>query len=407
MNPSPPEPRHFAYIDAVRGWAFLGVLTVHTTVSVGSFPGHQLLTTLAEYGPQLFFLASAITLFHSMSNRRKVELYPLTFFYLRRFFRIAPLFWLAIFFYWKFTSLRPGGYIQIAPLTYVLTALFINGWHPVTLHTVVPGGWTIAVEMTFYLFLPLLFKNINSLKKAAMAVFIGYAFTEIQLFLSARILYPFAYRGVSLHDFYSFRSYWFPSQFIVFLIGILTYFLLQNPSIVRVPHSRIKATSGLVACGLLSVLAITTFDHGYLKSVFPLPIISCFLAGAILMISQGKVPGVVNPAITFIGKISYSCYLIHWACLTIALSLLGIHVKKTVPQYDAGQPAVNFLFLIILWVLTLLITIPLATLTFNLVETPGISFGRWLISWINKRSGFRNVQAEKVALVSPEQSQNP
>ena len=39
----------------------------------------------------------------------------------------------------------------------LLTALFLHGWHPETINTVVPGGWSIAVEMSFYLFVPLLF----------------------------------------------------------------------------------------------------------------------------------------------------------------------------------------------------------------------------------------------------------
>ena len=47
-----------------------------------------------------------------------------------------------------------------------LTALFLNGYHPEMVTSVVPGGWSIVVEMTFYLVLPLLATAIRSLPHA-------------------------------------------------------------------------------------------------------------------------------------------------------------------------------------------------------------------------------------------------
>ena len=34
------------------------------------------------------------------------------------------------------------------------TAFFLHGLHPEAINSVIPGGWSIAVEMTFYLFFP-------------------------------------------------------------------------------------------------------------------------------------------------------------------------------------------------------------------------------------------------------------
>jgi len=74
------EPRHFAFLDTVRGAAFLLVILLHTALAVGPFPGRSFLLE-GGYGVQLFFLASAITLCHSMSQRKLDDAYPVGFFF--------------------------------------------------------------------------------------------------------------------------------------------------------------------------------------------------------------------------------------------------------------------------------------------------------------------------------------
>lgn len=48
----------------------------------------------------------------------------------------------------------------------VLTALFLHGWLPEIINSVVPGGWSIAAETSFYLLLPLLFKLVTTRTRA-------------------------------------------------------------------------------------------------------------------------------------------------------------------------------------------------------------------------------------------------
>src|ERR1700733_7252186 len=103
------DPERFAYIDAVRGLAFLAVLCAHIAMSV-NVPGRVILMG-GMFGVQLFFLASAITLCYSMDARSKVEARPVLSFYLRRLFRIAPLFWLAMLFYWLFPNVMPAFWV--------------------------------------------------------------------------------------------------------------------------------------------------------------------------------------------------------------------------------------------------------------------------------------------------------
>ncbi|MBW4476371.1 MAG: acyltransferase family protein [Tolypothrix brevis GSE-NOS-MK-07-07A] len=89
--------KRFEFIDALRGIAALGVLLVHTTQHCGSL--HALIPGITSFGlrgVQLFYILSALTLFLSFEERYKKDKYPLISFFIRRFFRIAPLFYVVI-----------------------------------------------------------------------------------------------------------------------------------------------------------------------------------------------------------------------------------------------------------------------------------------------------------------------
>src|SRR5690349_21021518 len=92
------DAKRLGALDALRGIAILMVILFHTSVD---FPPDQRLGRLlgiGNFGVQLFFLVSAITMCHMWQERRN-EAGRQFKFYIRRFFRIAPLFWLAMIFY--------------------------------------------------------------------------------------------------------------------------------------------------------------------------------------------------------------------------------------------------------------------------------------------------------------------
>jgi len=94
------------FIDALRGLAIFGVFIVHSSQSIDGLP--RWLSSLASQGArgvQLFFVISAFTLFLSLSTRRKNEKRPTLNFFIRRFFRIAPLFYAALLSFNEFTRL--------------------------------------------------------------------------------------------------------------------------------------------------------------------------------------------------------------------------------------------------------------------------------------------------------------
>jgi peptidoglycan/LPS O-acetylase OafA/YrhL len=175
--------RKYKFIDALRGYAILGVILVHSTQSVTPVSG--VLKCIAESGAkgvQLFFVASALTLSMSWHSRNSQEMSPIRNFYLRRFFRVAPMFYVAIVFYLFLNGFAPSYWAPngIQWWFVPLTVLFLNGFHPESITSVVPGGWSIAVEMNFYLILPFLMLHLKKTKPWCCSLFSRFPFTRFQ-----------------------------------------------------------------------------------------------------------------------------------------------------------------------------------------------------------------------------------
>src|SRR5450830_1870572 len=217
------------YMNVARGCAILMVIFVHTAQAV---PGLSFFASaIAQYGQfgvQLFFVASAYTLCLSFENRSN-ESKPIFYFYIRRFFRIAPLYYIAIVVYFLFFTLKKfyseGSVSSFYPysISDVLANIFlIHGFIPSANNNIVPGGWSIGTDMAFYLVFPFLFaflKNgaVNHVKKVSIAIIMVFVINLI--FQSLAVEYSSL--GLDSSDFLYFNIV---NQFPVFLLGILIYF---------------------------------------------------------------------------------------------------------------------------------------------------------------------------------------
>jgi peptidoglycan/LPS O-acetylase OafA/YrhL len=139
-------------LDTLRGVAILLVVLMHVSISYRP-PGFlsQTITVIGNQGVQLFFLVSAYTMCMTWDARISERKQALKF-YIRRLMRIAPLYWTAIVFY---RLVQPDMTENVGAEAFVLNALLLHGFWPTAINSVVPGGWSIAVEVTFYLLFPL------------------------------------------------------------------------------------------------------------------------------------------------------------------------------------------------------------------------------------------------------------
>jgi peptidoglycan/LPS O-acetylase OafA/YrhL len=310
-------------------------------------------------GVQLFFVASAFTLFFSLSKKKLTHNVKYNF-YVRRIFRIAPLYYLGIIYYLMQDGLGPRFWLGDAPgITswhIISNVLFLHGFDPYAMSSVVPGGWSIAVEMLFYCFVPFLFLRIKSLNQAI-------AFLMISILLNL-FLYLLLNRLNLISDTRLWGNYlnlFFPSQLPVFACGIIMFFLIT------VPKTEWKINPGFIlGLGLLFLLDLSLGFSVFFGShiLFSITFIAIGFA-----LSRKEFKILVNPASVYIGKISYSMYIVHFAILhwLTQLNLINLMPSNSIANY-----CLRFVFVLILSTF-------FATITYHLVEVPFQKLGAKLV----------------------------
>ena len=360
---------HDRYIDALRGVAFMAVMTVHVAQHVGRPFRGDWLANSGQYGVQLFFLLSAVTLLRSLHARQGRDHNPTLNFLVRRLFRIGPLFWFGIALYAVVGDLgrpfwAPGG---IRAWQVALTATFLHGWTPRSIDSVVPGGWSIAVEMTFYAVLPLVWRRIRS-AGAAVAVALGCVVLNIALGRLVDRLGPHLFPNDPRYLVQAFTELWFPAQAAVFAVGIALYHLTADDRRWLEPLRSGRRAAVPLAVGLYSVVALGTFaSHTLLP---PQVLYAAALVPVVLALAARPYAVLVNGLTTRVGTLSFSCYLLHFAILT-ALGRALAHTSLSRWPAEA-QFAVW-------WAAALAGTVAASAVTYRAIERPGIALGNRLI----------------------------
>lgn len=386
------------FIDALRGIAIIGVLISHAqrNVEIYQAMGHQALMSpwLSRYavqgarGVQLFFMVSALTLFLS-AGKRASERNEWLNFYLRRFFRIAPMFYLAFGVYCVAPALLKGQ--AFPPLGTVLGTLsFTNGWSPSWLlgaNDVVPGGWSIGVEMSFYIVFPLVFLALTNFPRALAALML--------CLVLAVAGWPLLLQHPPIDDadlWERFVFVWLPNQLPIFLFGICAYFVMFGHA-GRVAMFFRQTGRGLNTFLFMLAVAVLLVAPQWLDD--PRAVFLYGGAFALLALCLYRQPyrWLVNRPLQHIGKISFSGYLTHFFMLQVARKLLA--------KVHAGDHLNPDLYFVATVALALAGTVLVSSLTYRLVEVPGQALGKRLIEALALR---RNLAAARLSREAAEQS---
>lgn len=364
------------FIDSLRGWAVFGVIIVHANALIfDKIPGSlQALSSSGARGVQLFFMLSAFSLFYSLQKRienNRPE--RIISFVLRRYFRIAPMFYVAIIiysigiFYILYPSIYPKIQYSVGNIISHLT--FIHGVWPNYVNSLVPGGWSIAVEMTFYMFVPLLFAKIKTLSDAIWFLVISaIAFIAMSQIGSG----PSLFSTTVWADFIFFLL---PSQLLAFAFGIILYMLYRKESLHHgdKPSNILRYANQLLALGF--VCAIVMYMNGQYKGVlFSLPM---FLVAWSLSIKPRKF--FVNKYMSFFGKISFSVYLLHFIIIPLVSSYVLLAIPEPLSRIEASVIYIEII------ALTVILVTPLAYFTYRYIERPGISLGEHVVRMIPRK----------------------
>lgn len=368
MLSAPTRPREYPVLDSLRGIAILGVIMVHAGTRMP--PSNWVLAGIASqggWGVQLFFILSALTLV--ISWRSRAEDAPVPRFLLRRFFRVAPMFYLAITFELLTDPWSPRYYAPygLGVGDYVATYLFMNAWLPNAINSVFRGAWSIGDEVNFYLLFPFLVGWVTSLRRAVL----GFFGTLVAGGLLVALFLHAAYTAIPNPNGYLIHAYllwWLPSQLPVFLIGFLVYFLaFEPPTGWRLPslgHGRLLMAVSVAGCVLLALPKVGSTLHLPYAVLFGVGVYGVLLAPP---------PWLEHVFWRHIGKVSYSAYFLHFYVLGythhIARRLLAPGNLGFLAYYLAATA----------------LTVAAATVTYALVERPGIAVGRRLAARLAPR----------------------
>jgi peptidoglycan/LPS O-acetylase OafA/YrhL len=343
------QPHRLAYLDALRGFAILGVIVYHCFLWTGAaLPGlRPILKQVANQGGngvQLFFVVSAFALSLSIQSSAARGAFSLAAFFRNRFFRIVPLYWIAAVWYIAENRFRGGD--PIPWLQVFAGATFTNGWVPGWMNAPVSGGWSIMMEVYFYFALPFLFAFVKDWRRAALLILacLGLQILTLNVF-------PGASPGSAASQWT--ESLWFlmPTQAVVFALGLLLFRLQVRgpapvpsiPPIPPIPPSRNPGDSSGQSASLHSASRTWT-SLGFIGSggiliaallakvdlVLP-PLFLFSVAYVLIALGLARRPWslLCNPLTCAVGKASYSAYLCHFALLDGGMAFLLPPLQRT------------------------------------------------------------------------------
>ena len=324
----------YSFINSARGIAILMVIIVHTSqLYIFKNIFVKLLFDYGQMGVQLFFIASAYTLCLS-AEKRINEKSAIKNFYIRRFFRIFPVYYLGIILYFilNFYFKDVGNYTTKNIFSNVF---FIHGIVPSANNTIVPGGWSIGAEILFYLIFPVLHKFF----------FAGHFILKFIILTSiCYFIIFFFFIHIKNNSFWYFNII---LQLPVFLSGIL-YYKFQK----RVTLS--------LAILIFSTFTIASFYFWYKEYFLIVPLVSAISFCGLIKILEKTFLDL--KVLQKIGIVSYSMYITHFVLVFYLLPITS-----------------NFGYMLLYFIFTVCVCYPFALILEKYLEKPFIKLGNKII----------------------------
>lgn len=364
-------------LEGLRGLASLWVILGHVCV-LTSF--HFPILSDPAIGVDLFILLSGYLMAKNYVERKEKEPWTAsaTFkkFWLRRFFRIAPLYYvlliLAIAFgsyfgearnvighFYSETQTNSSRYSDSSFLNVLTHVTFMFGFLPsFSFNTVLPD-WSIGLEMQFYFLFPFIMLAVMKLG-FARACFMVILFCAAVKYLFPDYFAAFPMPSMILIKLHLFiagmfiaeairrRSMWYVLFAVISAIGSIYIYM---PNDVRASHL-------LAQIGMIFMMALILWPRNEGSNW-----------GNMLRLPRRML---TNKVSVYMGDVSYSVYLLH---LLIVIPIVAFLLSNT--QFAELSALMRF---IAASAIILPITYGVATLLYKFIEKPGIQLGKWVIS---------------------------
>lgn len=294
------------WVDSLKGLAIMGVVFIHSGATLISCR----IGDASARGVQLFYVISGFLAFLSISNIKLHSKKEIIKWWVRRIFKLAPLYYFAIIVYVLLTIITPSNaLIELNNFTIrggISIVTFLNVFSP---HY---AG--IAVMMSYipnlvflYLLTPYLYKRITNMHTAILATIMIYFLTTIIIFAFRIVLNEYGAYTEDWRLYLYNRS--FLAQLPVCLIGIILYFYYKTY------YSGGGAYRTVLVISIYWIFSLVLWPAGNIGQE---PIwINMYILYAIgfggVIISQMYCPCrlLVNRYWSILGKHSYNIFLFH------------------------------------------------------------------------------------------------
>lgn len=267
-----------------------------------------------------FILSGFIMVIANTDNRNETKKIVAKDYYKKRFARIYPLYFLSLILYLVFCN----DYINNSSKLYsFLSSLFlIQAWIPKFASDFNFPGWSLSVEVFFYLIFPFFINKIRSYATFKIAVFVTLFWLSNQV---VNFLLVNNAHIKNLNFIYYFPLFHLPTFFFGILTGVI---VVRNKEFLEaIKYKLLSITSILVFLVIILIgfkTGIEKYHHsGLFSPVFALIIICLNYKNSYI----NKICS--NKIFTLLGESSYGLYIIQIPFLTVFTNVF-LHLNKYV-----------------------------------------------------------------------------
>ena len=241
--------------------------------------------------------------------------------------------------------------------TVLLNLLLVFNFVPGKHESIVAAGWTVGVEVLFYVLLPVLLATICRVRTA-----IAFAVVSIAISLVVREQLE---AGGDVLQRYAYFS--FPSSLAAFSFGIVSF---QFYDWAASKGGKAKKLISVGSSALAIVVYVLLTSGQFSAFAAPVVILVWCSLFATLIVSQALSPSWIlsTPALVFAGNLSYGIYLTH----PLVLFFLE-PVNKTL--YANAELLIGSWSFLVCSALTLLVVVLASVATYVLIERPAMALG--------------------------------
>ncbi len=301
------DSKRLDFLEALRGISIIPIIFFHCgSSSLGGIwsQAGNLFTT----GLSMFLVISGLLTFSSL-ERLKEKNGSIKGWYLNKYFRLFPLYYLAIIVAMVAKTYNPywlGTENGVTVGNIITHVLFLHDLFPHYSNSILSVEWYLGALVVYYAFSPLLFKFIDSFEKSIIAMVVTLlAIPPVNLLLFK--VFPVA-SDPMIYEAYK-TSIGPVNSFPAFMMGIVLFFAVDKLGSRKIGYRKLLSVSLLLISAFLIWGQVVGANSLYHMSTMTMNGIWCSLVIISLCICDNVV--IDNPVFRFIGRYSYAMYLYH------------------------------------------------------------------------------------------------